>query len=154
MPKFDWQDIPLSQAADTKAVDLSHGPLQSPVCVNVGNPHAVFFVEDADDVDLASLGPELEHHALFPDRVNISAAQINPDHIRLRVWERGAGITPACGTAACATLVAAVRRELIEGDSATIRLDGGDLDILWDRDTNHVIMTGAAHQVFEGQIAL
>ncbi len=153
-PKLKWQDIPLSGEADTAAVDLSLGPLKTPVCVNMGNPHAVFFLDDAEAVDLAALGPELEHHAVFPERANISVAEIRADGIRLRVWERGAGITPACGTAACATLVAAVRRGLIKNRSADIILDGGTLEIAWDDATNHVFMTGETHTVFEGQIAL
>jgi diaminopimelate epimerase len=134
---------------DTDRVDLASGPLTEAVCTNVGNPHATFFVDDADTTDLASLGPALEHHPLFPERANIGVAEIrSPRTIRLRVWERGAGITRACGTGACAALVAAHRRRLTERRAA-VELDGGTLDIAW-REDGHVIMTGPATLSFEG----
>jgi diaminopimelate epimerase len=144
-----WRDIPLARAADTDCVDLALGPLFAPVCTNIGNPHATFFVDDIEAVDLAALGPALEHHALFPQRANIGVAAIRDrDHIRLRVWERGAGITLACGSGACAALVAAYRRGLAER-RAVVTLDGGSLDIKW-REDGHVIMTGPAALSFEG----
>ncbi|MFZ3234828.1 MAG: diaminopimelate epimerase [Stellaceae bacterium] len=144
-----WQEIPLSRAADTDHLDLALGPLSAPVCTNVGNPHATFFVDDAGAVDLAALGPILEHDPLFPQRANIGVAKVrDQSHMRLRVWERGAGITRACGSAACAALVAAHRRGLA-GRRAAVELDGGTLDIRW-RDDGHVIMTGPAALSFEG----
>jgi diaminopimelate epimerase len=144
-----WHEIPLSRAMDTDRVDLALGPLTAAVCTNVGNPHATFFVDDADTIDLASLGPALEHHPLFPERANIGVAEIrSPRTIRLRVWERGAGITRACGSGACAALVAAHRRGLTERGAA-VELDGGTLDIAW-REDGHVIMIGPATLSFEG----
>jgi diaminopimelate epimerase len=144
-----WREIPLGRAMDTKRVELRLGPLSAPVCTNIGNPHATFFVEDVEAIDLARLGPPLEHHALFPQRVNIGVAAVRgQESIRLRVWERGAGITRACGSGACAALVAAHRRGLT-GRHGTVELDGGVLDIAW-RDDGHVIMTGPAALSFEG----
>jgi diaminopimelate epimerase len=144
-----WYEIPLARAMDTDRVDLTSGPLMEAVCTNVGNPHATFFVDDVDTVALAAFGPILEHHPLFPERANIGVAEIrNPRAIRLRVWERGAGITRACGTGACAALVAAHRRGLTER-RADVELDGGTLDIAW-REDGHVIMTGPATLSFEG----
>jgi diaminopimelate epimerase len=144
-----WRDIPLARAMDTDRVDLTLGPLCDPVCTNIGNPHATFFVDDVDAVDLAALGPVLEQHPLFPQRANIGIAAIRDRrNIRLRVWERGAGLTPACGSGACAALVAAHRRGLADRN-ATVALDGGRLDIAW-REDGHVIMTGPAKLSFEG----
>jgi diaminopimelate epimerase len=144
-----WHEIPLARAMDTDRVDLTSGPLTGAVCTNVGNPHATFFVDDVDTIDLASLGPALEHHPLFPERANIGIAKIGDRRsIRLRVWERGAGITRACGTGACAALVAAQRRGLTERRAA-VELDGGTLHIAW-REDGHVIMTGPATLSFEG----
>jgi diaminopimelate epimerase len=146
-----WRDIPLARAMDTLCVDLTAGTLASPVCTSIGNPHATFFTADAEAVDLAGLGPVLERDALFPERANIGVATVlGPERIRLRVWERGVGITQACGTGACAALVAAHRRGLT-GRHATVALDGGELDILW-RENGHVIMTGPATLAFEGRI--
>ncbi|HTV46227.1 MAG TPA: diaminopimelate epimerase [Stellaceae bacterium] len=144
-----WRDIPLAREMETDRVELSLGPLSAPVCTNIGNPHATFFVADAEAIDLAKLGPVLEAHPLFPQRANIGVADIGePGTIRLRVWERGAGITRACGSGACAALVAAHRRGLA-GRRASVRLDGGNLDISW-REDGHVIMTGPAALSFEG----
>ena len=149
LAKLDWRDIPLKDACDTNHVPLALGPLKDPVAVNMGNPHAVFFVDDAAKIDLAALGPVLEHHAMFPERANIEIAQlIGPDRIRLRVWERGAGITLACGTGACATAVAAARRGLT-GRKATIVLERGELEIEWLKD-GHVLMTGPVAVSFTG----
>src|SRR5438105_3205223 len=146
-----WRDIPLAREMETDRVDLTLGPLAEPVCTNVGNPHATFFVADAEAIDLAALGPRLEHDALFPERANIGvAAVLDRGRIRFRVWERGAGITRACGTGACAALVAAHRRGLT-GRQAIVVLDGGTLDIRW-RDDGHVIMTGPAALAFEGVV--
>jgi diaminopimelate epimerase len=144
-----WRDIPLAREMDTDRVDLALGPLATPVCTNIGNPHATFFVADAEAIDLAALGPRLEHDPLFPERANIGVATvIDRDRIRLRVWERGVGITRACGTGACAALVAGHRRGLT-GRRASVALDGGTLDIRW-REDSHVIMTGPATLAFEG----
>lgn len=149
--RLDWRDIPLAREMDTLHLDLAAGPLRDPVAVNMGNPHAVFFVPDAAAIALESLGPALEHDALFPVRANIGVAQVLArDHLRLRVWERGAGLTRACGTGACAALVAAARRGLSER-RARVSLDGGDLTIEW-RDDGHVIMTGPVATSFTGEL--
>ena len=147
-----WRDIPLAREVDTLAVDIAAGPLARPCCSNIGNPHATFFVADADSIDLAALGPGLEHDKLFPERANIGVASLQgPGRIRLRVWERGAGITRACGSGACAAVVAAHRLGF-GGRRATVALDGGDLEISW-REDGHVVMTGPAALSFEGTFA-
>ncbi|MGA0393328.1 MAG: diaminopimelate epimerase, partial [Rhodospirillales bacterium] len=149
--KLEWNEIPLAEETDTLHLSFSRGDLKDPVAVNVGNPHAVFFVDDAEAIDLETVGPEIEHHPFFPERTNVEAAQvISPDKIRLRVWERGAGITQACGTGACATLVAAHRRGLT-GRKASIMLDGGTLEIEW-LENNHVMMTGPVATSFTGTV--
>jgi diaminopimelate epimerase len=145
-----WEEIPLARPMDTLRVDLALGALAEPVCTNIGNPHATFFVPNAEAADLAALGPQLEHDRLFPERANIGVATVeHPERIRLRVWERGAGLTRACGTGACAALVAAHRRGLT-GRRATVALDGGELEIVW-RDDGHVMMTGPATLAYEGR---
>jgi diaminopimelate epimerase len=150
-PLLFWADIPLSRDMDTLHVHLHRGALSDPVCTNMGNPHATFFVDDVDAIDLATLGPQLEHDALFPERANIGVAAVrDPRTIRLRVWERGAGITLACGSGACAALVAAHRRGLTEA-RATVMLDGGNLEIAWP-DHGHVLMKGPATLSFEGTL--
>ncbi len=147
--RLSWDEIPLSREADTLHLPLGAGPFEDAVGVNMGNPHAVFFVADAEAAPLEEFGPRLETDPLFPERANIGAAHLEArDRIRLRVWERGVGLTRACGTGACAALVAAVRRELT-GRSARVRLDGGDLGVTW-RDDGHVVMTGPAATSFEG----
>lgn len=152
-PLLDWRDIPLAQDMDTADLDLSVGPLSHGVAVNMGNPHVVFFVLDVAAIALETLGPEIENHSLFPERVNVSIVEYRGDgQLRHRVWERGAGITEACGSAACATVVAASLRGLVDR-KATIDLDGGTLHMAWDAD-NHVQMTGAVTYVYEGQIDL
>ena len=134
---------------DTERIELPLGPLSAPVCTNIGNPHATFFVDDVEAVDLAALGPELEHDPLFPQRANIGVATVRDrGNIRLRVWERGAGITRACGSGACAALVAAHRRGLA-GRQRPSMLDGGALEIEW-REDGHVVMTGPGALSFEG----
>jgi diaminopimelate epimerase len=151
LARLEWGEIPLARAMDTLHLDLALGPLRDPVAVNVGNPHAVFFVPDAEAIDLKTLGPQLERHALFPERCNIEAATVlSPTRIRMRVWERGVGITRACGTGACATLVAAVRRGLT-GAKAEVVLDGGTLEIEWLPD-KHVRMTGPVATSFTGTL--
>ncbi len=150
LPNLEWQQIPLSHAMDTLTLPVTLGPLKDAVAVNMGNPHAVFFVDDVAAIDLPTLGPKLEHDPLFPDRVNVEVAQvINRQHLRMRVWERGTGITMACGTGACAVLVAAVRRGLADR-KAVVSLDGGDLEIEWRESDNHVMMTGPWAESFSG----
>jgi diaminopimelate epimerase len=150
--RLDWQDVPLAAEADTLRLPIAPEGLEGPCAVSMGNPHAVFFVEDAEAVPLEVLGPRIEHHPLFPERTNVEVAQVlSPSSIRLRVWERGAGITRACGSGACATMVAAVRRGLT-GRSAEIRLDGGTLRLSWGED-GRVRMTGPAATSFSGILA-
>ena len=150
---LDWREIPLAKPMDTLHLDLSLGGLSDPVAVNTGNPHAVFFVGDAEAVDLTALGPVIERHPLFPERVNVEVATvISPERIRMRVWERGVGITRACGTGACATLVAAARRKLT-GRRAEVILDGGSLEIEWLPD-NHLRMTGPVAVSFSGELPI
>ncbi len=153
-PRTAWHDIPLARPMDTLMADIAAGTLSRPVCTSMGNPHATFFVADTEAVDLAALGPVLEHDPVFPERANIGVATVKDDGatIRLRVWERGAGLTRACGSGACAALVAAHRRRLC-GRRATIVLDGGALDIDWRQDDGHVVMTGPAARAFEGTFA-
>ncbi len=150
VPKLGWKDIPLSKQCDTL-----HLPLDGdPVGVNVGNPHCVFFCANAEDMAVDKIGPKIEHDPLFPDRVNVEFASLSgPDHIRMRVWERGAGITQACGTGACATGIAAIRRELT-GPKVTVELDGGPLVIEWAGEGHPVFMTGPVAYVFEGTISI
>ena len=146
-PRLAWDQIPLSEEMDTTGIELQVGPidaphLHTPGCVNMGNPHVVFFVADAETAPVREAGSMIEHHMLFPQGVNVGFAQIKArDHIRLRVWERGAGLTKACGTGACAALVAAARRNLTDR-KATLELDGGELTIEWRASDDHVIMTG------------
>jgi diaminopimelate epimerase len=150
-PRWGWRDIPLARECDTDHLPLALGPLRDGITTSMGNPHATFFVPDVAAVDIATLGPKLERDKLFPQRANIGVAQVlGRGQIRLRVWERGAGLTPACGTGACAALVAASRRGLT-GRSAEIIADGGNLTIEW-RPENHVIMTGPAAISFTGVI--
>ena len=147
----EWRDIPLAREADTLNLGIGAGPLNDPAAVNIGNPHMVFFVDDAEAVALAEVGPELEGQELFPDRANVEAVQvIGLDRLRMRVWERGAGITRACGSGACAAAVAAHRRGLV-GRKVEVVLDGGPLLIEW-RDDNHVVMTGPVAVSFTGRI--
>ncbi len=149
--RLDWRELPAAEAVDTLHMGIGAGALRDPVGVSMGNPHAVFFVDDAEAVDLAALGPVLENHALFPERANIEVAQVLGDgRIRMRVWERSAGITAACGSGACATLVAAARRGLT-GRKAEVVLDGGTLSIEWLKD-DHVLMTGPISLAFTGTL--
>ncbi len=153
-PRLDWRDIPLSHdVGDTAAVTLPGFEALGPASlVSMGNPHAVFFVSDADQVDVEGLGAALEHHPLFPERANISFASLKgPDDILLHVWERGSGRTRACGTAACATAVSAARTGRT-GRAVRIHLPGGDLDIEWRAGDDHVLMTGPVAYEFRGEI--
>ncbi len=152
-PRLDWKDIPLAEERDTLHLGIAGGLLPDPVAVSMGNPHAVFFVDKVDSFDIATLGPQVERHVLFPERTNVEFAQvIRPDKIRMRVWERGAGITEACGSGACATIVAAVRRGLT-ARKAEIVLDGGLLHLEWRAGDGHVLMTGPAEYVYEARMA-
>jgi diaminopimelate epimerase len=149
LPRFEWDAIPLAYAMDTLSMPVSWEDLPPPSAVNVGNPHVIFFVPDLAAVDTARLGPLIETDPLFPQRVNANFAQVlDEGHIRLIVWERGAGLTRACGTGACATAVAAIRRRLCTGP-VTVSLPGGDLVIDW-RPGETISMTGPAAKVFDG----
>jgi len=149
--RLDWQDIPLSSDIDTLSLPINMEGMEPPVGVGMGNPHAVFFVSRAEDAPVERIGPRVETHPLFPEKTNVEFAQVlAPDRIRMRVWERGTGITQACGTGACATLVAAARRGLT-GRKAEVVLDGGSLFIEW-RDDNHVMMTGPASLSYAGRL--
>ena len=149
--RLDWREIPVREACDTNHLPVGAGPLQDPVGTGMGNPHATFFVADADAIPLAELGPALEHDRFFPERANIGVAQLlAPGRLRLRVWERGAGITLACGSGACAAVVAATRRGLVPR-RADVVLDGGTLAMEWMRD-NHVMMTGGIALAFKGEL--
>jgi diaminopimelate epimerase len=151
-PRFGWDEIPLAYAMDAAAMPVSWEALREPFAVNVGNPHVVFFVDNADAVDLERLGPLIEIDPLFPERVNVNVASLEDDGIRLRVWERGTGVTRACGTGACATAVAAVSRKLAQSP-VEIRLPGGTLSIAW-APGGTIRMSGPATRVFEGEVAL
>lgn len=152
VPRTDWREIPLAAACDTLEVPLDHAGLPRPTATSMGNPHATFFVDDLDGLDVERLGAELERHPIFPERANIGFAMLQgPSTIRLKVFERGAGLTPACGTGACAAMVAARRRGLV-GEVASLILDGGPLEIAWDGQ-GPVTMTGPVAVVFEGRIA-
>jgi len=152
-PRFGWDEIPLSYAMDTLTMPVGWEDLDAPVAVNVGNPHVIFFVPDTDAVDLARLGPLIETDPLFPRRVNVNVATIESrSAIRLRVWERGAGLTLACGTGACATAVGAMRRGLVDRE-VTVTLPGGPLTIAWGQD-NRIRMTGPATEAFRGTFDL
>jgi diaminopimelate epimerase len=155
-PRFAWSEIPLAEPFhDTRRIELQIGPIDDPVLhspsvVNVGNPHCLFFVEDVEAHDLARFGPMLEHHPLFPERANISLVQVLAPHaLKVRTWERGAGLTRACGTAACAAAVAAARRDLA-GRKVKVGLPGGDLLIEWRESDDHILMTGPYALDYEG----
>ena len=156
-PKFGWKDIPLAEEfRDTRSIELQIGPIDSPILhtpsvVSMGNPHAIFWVDDVDAYDLGRFGPLLENHPIFPDRANITLAHVvDRDHITIRTWERGAGLTKACGSAACATVVAAARLKRANR-IVQITLPGGELGIEWREGDDHVLMTGTATFEFEGR---
>lgn len=156
-PGLEWQQIPLAERMDTRRIDIKLGPIDDPylwgpAAVSMGNPHAVFFVDDAKSIQLDKVGPLVENHPLFPERANVSFAQlIDRGHATLRVWERGAGATLACGTAACATLVAGVRLNKLDRIAA-IHLPGGVLTVEWRESDGHVLMTGPAEDSFTGEL--
>jgi diaminopimelate epimerase len=149
-PRFDWQDIPLSYAMDTASMPVGWEDLTGPMAVNVGNPHLVFLVDDVATIDVARLGPLIESDPLFPERINVMFAQVTGAHaIRLIPWERGAGLTRACGTGACAAAVAAIRSRRMAGPVA-VTMPGGTLNIAW-REGEPIRMTGPATHVFTGE---
>jgi diaminopimelate epimerase len=159
-PRLDWSQIPLDEAMDTRGIELQVGPIDNPVlhtpgAVSMGNPHVVFFMDHApNDGFVRGTGSLIEHHPRFPEGVNVGFAHvIAPDRIRLRVWERGAGLTKACGTGACAALVAASRRGLSER-AATVEVDGGELMIEWDEASGHVFMTGPVEVERTGTLSI
>ena len=151
VPKLEWEQIPLSEERDTLMVDLGEDTENPAVCVNMGNPHCVVFVEDAENALVERIGPIVENHKLFPERTNVEFVQVMGDGtLRQRTWERGAGETLACGSGACAVAVAAIRRELVDGRSVDIHLNGGNLNIEWRENDGHVLMTGPISYVFDG----
>lgn len=152
-PAFEWDRIPLAYTMDTTAMPVTWGDLPSPDVVNVGNPHIVFFVNDVGAVPLAELGPQIEQDDLFPDRINVNIAEVTGQQtLTLRVWERGAGVTRACGTGACASAVAALRRKLVASPVA-VSLPGGVLSVAWDG-CGSVVMNGPAAEAFRGSFEL
>ena len=151
LARLDWREIPVREACDTNHMPIGLGPLQDPVGTNMGNPHATFFVDDLAAIPIAELGPMLEHDRFFPERANIGVAQLMGEgKLRLRVWERGTGLTLACGSGACAAVVAASRRGLVDR-KAEIIVDGGVLTMEWLRD-GHVLMTGGIAVAFKGEL--
>jgi diaminopimelate epimerase len=157
VPRFAWNEIPLAEKfEDTRAIELQIGPIDAPIlhspsALSMGNPHAVFWVDDVNGYDLGKVGPFLEHHPMFPERANISLAQVrSPEHIMVRTWERGAGLTKACGSAACAAAVAAARLRRT-GRKVTATLPGGDLFIEWRERDDHVLMTGPVEYEYQGR---
>jgi diaminopimelate epimerase len=156
-PRFAWDQIPLAEEfRDTRAIELQIGPIDAPILhspsvVNMGNPHAVFWVDDVAAYDLARVGSLLEHHPIFPERANITLAKVaSPEQLIIRTWERGAGLTKACGSAACAAAVSAARTKRT-GRKVTVTLPGGDLFIEWRERDDHVLMTGPVAFEFEGR---
>jgi diaminopimelate epimerase len=148
-PAFDWELIPLAMPMDTRDMPVAWEELERPAAVNVGNPHVIFFVADCDAVDLERMGPIIEHDPLFPQRINVNVASVAfKNHLKLRVWERGVGLTRACGTGACATAVAAIRAGKVTSP-VTVSLPGGDLIIAW-ADGEAIRMSGPATHVFTG----
>jgi diaminopimelate epimerase len=153
-PKLDWQQIPLSKECDTMNLPIGGRGVSNPVAVNMGNPHCVFFIDDIEQIDIEKIGRGFEFDPIFPERSNVEFVEvIDRKHVRMRVWERGAGITLACGSGACATAVAAIRRGLT-GRKIIVSMDGGDLTLEWRESDNHVIMSGPVAYVFRGQFAV
>ena len=155
-PKFEWDQIPLSEKfADTRHIELQVGPIDAPLMhspsvVNVGNPHCIFWVNDLDVINLGRVGPMLENHPMFPERANIEMAKVvSRNHVIVNVWERGAGLTKACGTAACAVMAAGYRIKIID-EKCRVTLPGGDLMMSVDPDTGHIIMTGPLEYEYDG----
>jgi diaminopimelate epimerase len=151
-PRFDWDEIPLAYAMDTAALPMAWGELERPMALSVGNPHLVFFVEDVDAIPIQELGPTIENDAAFPERINVNVAQLEGNGIRLKTWERGAGLTLACGTGACAAAVAAIKTRRA-ASPVQVTMLGGSLTIAWEPG-QPVRMRGAATHVFEGELDL
>ena len=151
-PRFEWDAVPLAYPVDTTALPMAWDGLERPMALSVGNPHVVFFVDKLDAVPLDELGPRIEHDAIFPERINVNVAEVHSDGIRLRTWERGAGLTLACGTGACATAVAAIRTRRAMSPVA-VSMPGGSLTIAWSPG-EPIRMRGAATHVFSGELDL
>jgi len=151
-PRFGWQDIPLAYAMDTAALPMGWDRLEHPMALNVGNPHVVFFVDVLDAIPIEELGPKIEHDPAFPERINVNVAQIDDDGIRLKTWERGAGLTLACGTGACATAVAAIKSKRA-ASPVNVTMPGGSLTISW-APGDQIRMRGSATHVFSGELDL
>jgi diaminopimelate epimerase len=151
-PRFGWEQVPLAYAMDTAALPMAWAGLEKPMALNVGNPHLVFFVEDGDAIPIEGLGPLIEPDPAFPERINVNVAQVAGGGIRLRTWERGAGLTLACGTGACATAVAAIASKRAESP-VTVTMPGGSLTIAW-QPGEPIRMRGAATHVFSGEVDL
>ena len=151
-PRFEWDQVPMSYAMSTNPVPMAWGELENPVALSVGNPHLVFFVEDAGAIHLDELGPRIEHDPLFPERINVNLAEVRPDGVRLRTWERGSGITRACGTGACAAAVAAILTKRAQSP-VKVTMPGGSLTIDW-APGQPIRMRGGATYVFKGEIDL
>lgn len=153
-PRTLWTDIPLLSEMDTLNVQVGEADLPPGVAVSMGNPHIIFFIDDVEEFNVEGVGPTIEFHKIFPKRTNVEFVKILDQHTaRMRVWERGVGVTQACGTGACATAVAGVLRGLLQRKSEII-LDGGSLFIEWREDDGHVLMTGPATYVFEGTVTI
>lgn len=151
-PHFEWDRVPISYAMPTNPMPMAWGELQHPIALSVGNPHVVFFVDNANGIDLDELGPRIEHDPVFPDRINVNVAEVHPEGIRLRTWERGAGLTRACGTGASATAVAAILSKRVQSP-VRVTMPGGSLTIAWELG-QPIRMRGGATYVFEGKIDL
>jgi len=152
-PRFDWSDIPITYAMPTNPMPMAWGELRQPIAVNVGNPHVIFFVDDVAEVELDKLGPQIEHDPVFPERINVMVAQVQPDgSLKLRPWERGSGLTRACGTGACATAVAAILTKRVQSP-VKVTMPGGSLTIAW-APGEQIRMIGGATYVFKGEIDL
>jgi len=151
-PHFEWDKVPISYALPTNPMPMAWGELQHPIALNVGNPHLVFFVDNTKGIDLDGLGPRIEHDPIFPDRINVNVAEVHPEGIRLRTWERGAGLTRACGTGASATAVAAILSKRVQSP-VKVTMPGGSLTIAWEPG-QPIRMRGGATYVFKGEIDL
>ena len=151
-PRFGWADIPLAYPMDTTALPMGWGPLEKPMALNVGNPHLVFFVPDLRIVELINIGPSIEHDPAFPERINVNVASVGDDGLTLRTWERGSGLTRACGTGACATAVAAIASKRVQSP-VKVTMRGGSLTIGWEPG-GEILMRGPATHVFKGEIDL
>ena len=151
-PRFDWSEIPVAYPMDAAKIPMGWDGLEHPMAVNVGNPHLVFFVDDVDAVAIEELGPKIEHDPTFPERINVNVARVSDGGVRLKTWERGAGLTLACGTGACATAVAAIRSRRAQSP-VKVTMPGGSLTIAW-KPGKPIRMRGSATHVFEGELDL